>query len=134
MAYAGLDSRGPARTLERYRQWVKKLATREYADELVILAVALQLQIRIICVPYTVATALAPWNIATYDLAQLGQEDQQKTIALGNNDVHFVYLSPFGLGSTSHERVWQNMTWWSGSLRTSSIGVWPGSASQVRLG
>ena len=105
MAYAGLDSRGPARTQERYRQWVQKLATREYADELVILTVALQLQIRIICVPYTAATALASWNIATYDPAQLGHEYQQGTIALGNNDVHFMYLSPSGLGSASHDRV-----------------------------
>ena len=94
LAFASLASRGPARTLERYRQWVQKLATREYADELVILAVALELQIRIICVPYTATTALAPWHIATYDPAQLGQDGHQKTILLGNNDVHFMYLSP----------------------------------------
>ena len=59
-AYACLNSKGPARTRERYRQWVQKLATREYADELVIVVVALELQIPIICIPYTAAKAITP--------------------------------------------------------------------------
>ncbi len=93
VAFAGLHTRGPARTEQLYRQWVQKLATREYADELVVLAVSLELEIRIVCVPYTPASALAPWKITTYQ-PPVFREDQGGRIPLGNNDVHYMYLSP----------------------------------------
>ena len=67
---------------------MQKLATREYADELVVLAVTLELQICIVIVPYTPAAALAPWAPATY-----GVRAQGRIIHLGNNDVHYVFLS-----------------------------------------
>ena len=50
-AFAGLAVNGPARTEQLYRKWVQKLATREYADELVVLAVALALPIHIVVIP-----------------------------------------------------------------------------------
>ena len=91
-AFAGLDIRGPSRTEQLYQRWVQKLATHEYADELVVLAVALELHIRIVVVPYTPAAALVPWAIATYGSPEI-TADQGTTIYFGNNDVHYVYIS-----------------------------------------
>ena len=87
-AFACLDVRGPARTDEMYARWVQKLATREYADELVVLCVALELGIRITIIPYTPPVALAQWAASTY-----GPAGAEHVIHLGNNDVHYVYLS-----------------------------------------
>ena len=77
------------RTEAMYTRWVQKLATKEYADELVAISVALELGIRITVIPYTPPTALAPWATMTY-----GPENANVVIYLGNNDVHYVYLSP----------------------------------------
>ena len=87
-AFAGLSVRGPARTDALYAQWVQKLATKEYADELVVLCVALELSIRITVIPFTPLAALAPWAVAAY-----GPAGADGVIYVGNNDVHYVYLS-----------------------------------------
>ena len=87
-AFAGLNVRGPARTDALYTQWVQKLATKEYADELVVLCVALELSIRITVIPFTPLAALAPWAVTTY-----GPAGADGVIYVGNNDVHYVYLS-----------------------------------------
>ena len=71
-----------------YVRWVQKLATKEYADELVVLCVALELGIRIKIIPYTPPTAIGTWAVATY-----GREDAEHVLHLGNNDAHYVYLS-----------------------------------------
>ena len=63
------------------------MVTNEFADELVVLAVAIELRIRIVCVPFTPATAIRPWVISTYqDVAHAAPED--RNIYVGNNDVH----------------------------------------------
>ena len=71
-----------------YVRWVQRLATREYADELVVLCVALELGIRITIIPYTPPAAIGQWAVATY-----GREDAEHVLHLGNNDAHYVYLS-----------------------------------------
>ena len=63
-AFAGLVTRGPERTEQTYDRWVQKLATREYADELVVLCVALELGIRITIIPYTPPAALGRWSVS----------------------------------------------------------------------
>ena len=92
-AFAILGVGKARRTELLYAQWVEKLATKEYADELVLLAVALELSIRIVIIPYTPASASRPWAIPTYGSTG-GAPDAGRTIYLGNNDVHFVYLKP----------------------------------------
>lgn len=87
-AFAALDCGGPARTEHMYVRWVQRLATREYADELVVLCVALELGIRITIIPYTPPDAIGQWAVATY-----GREDAEHVLHLGNNDAHYVYLS-----------------------------------------
>ena len=71
-----------------YAEWVQKLATKEYADELVVLCVAMELGISITIIPYTPTTALGMWAVASY-----GPEGADHVIHMGNNDVHYVYLS-----------------------------------------
>ena len=92
-AFASLARGGAPRTELLYERWVQKLAKKEYADELVVLAVALELSIRIVIIPYTPASASSPWAIPTYGSRGAAQ-DAGRTIYLGNNDVHYVYLKP----------------------------------------
>ena len=92
-AFAPLPVRGPQRTEQLYGRWVANLAFKEYADELVVVAVALELSIRIVVIPYTPESALHPWAIPTYDSTGVAQ-DASRTIYLGNNDFHYVYLKP----------------------------------------
>ena len=84
-AFAGLAVGGRARTQAMYTRWVQRLATREYADELVVLCVALELAVRITIIPYTLPPALGQWAIAAY-----GPEGADVAMYLGNNDVHYV--------------------------------------------
>ena len=72
-AFASLAVRGPQRTEQLYERWVAKLAFKEYADELVVVAVALELSIRIVVIPYTPESALRPWAIPTYGSTSVAQ-------------------------------------------------------------
>ena len=47
-AFAHIVPNGPARTDTLYQRWVDKLASKEYADELVLVAVAMGLSIRLV--------------------------------------------------------------------------------------
>ena len=77
-----------------YNNWVQKLATREYADELVVLACALHLNIQIVCIPYTPSGAERKWKISRYSPISSQQLPDDRTVFLGNNDVHFMLLEP----------------------------------------
>ena len=65
-AFAGLHVRGPARTEAMCTRWVQKLATREFADELVVMPVALELAVRVAIIPFTPPLARGQWAAATY--------------------------------------------------------------------
>ena len=91
-AFAALGNNGPARTEAMYKQWVEKLEMKEYADELVLLAVALVLPVRLVVIPYTPQSSDRPWVITSYGAPGMGL-DGTRTIYFGNNDVHYVYLS-----------------------------------------
>jgi hypothetical protein len=91
-AFAALDSQGDRRQLHHYKAWVKKLASKEYADELVVLATAQTLQVEIVCVPYTPDAATVPWVISTYRPLG-GQLVVHPQVVLGNNDVHYMWLA-----------------------------------------
>ena len=80
------------RTIDKYKTWVGKLANREYADELVVAAVSLELQIKIVCVPHTPATAGGTWAITKYQPPNTDLADDH-TVVLGNNDVHYMWLA-----------------------------------------
>ena len=91
-AFASLGGGGSrARNLETYRNWVLKLARNEYADELVVVACALELRIRLVCIPYT-PNGLTPWKISSYQPPG-SQLADTKTVFLGNNDVHYMWLA-----------------------------------------
>ena len=88
-AFAAIGKHSEMRQLHHYRQWVGRLADREFADELIILAVTLEFNIRIVCIPYTRPGAPRPWAISTYapPTAPPGN-----VIVLGNNNVHYMLL------------------------------------------
>ena len=91
-AFAALDDQSEDRTLSMYKNWVQKLATQEYADELVVVACALELKIRIVCVPHTPDNVLQKWKISEYQ--PLGVAcGGAPVIHLGNNDVHYMWLA-----------------------------------------
>ena len=92
LAYAGVDENSGVRTLAAYTAWVARLATKEYADELVVMACTLEFQIKIVCVPYTpVGSNL--WAISTYAPSQEHLEWSERTIYMGNNDVHYMWIA-----------------------------------------
>ena len=91
-AVAGLRNNGPARTEAMYKQWVGKLNTKEHADELVLIAVALELPVRLVVIPYTPQSSDQSWVITSYGTSSIGL-DETRTIYFGNNDIHYVYLS-----------------------------------------
>ena len=90
-AFAAIDPQNERRQLQHYKQWVARLAATEFADELIILAVVLELRIRLVCIPFTPPDSLDSWAITTYASASApaGLE-----IVLGNNDVHYMWLTP----------------------------------------
>ena len=89
-AFACLEASGPRRTMATYKAWVERLSQNEYADELVIVSVAMELNIRIVCVPFT-SQELPPWAVSTYPNTDATAENDC-TILLGNNDVHYMWL------------------------------------------
>ena len=89
-AFAALDPGSARRGMQHYKEWVQRLADREFADELVILAVTLELNVRIVCIPYTRPGAARPWSISTYAAPTTPPGNE---IVLGNNDVHFMWIT-----------------------------------------
>ena len=74
-----------------YKAWVERLSQREFADELVIVAVARELNVRLICVPHTPQQAPQPWAISTYYNTEVSTQNDC-IILLANNDVHYMWL------------------------------------------
>ena len=91
-SFAAVGVTGTPRTLRLFKNWVAKLATSEFADELVVLATAIELSVRIVVVPFTPPEQVS-WQISRYP-----PEDRavtsNATIYLGNDDVHYVWLQP----------------------------------------
>ena len=86
-AFAAIDSRSGPRELQHYKQWVARLADKEFADELVLLAVVLELGIRIVAIPYTPNDSACKWCISTYG------SHHDIEVVVGNNDVHFMWIA-----------------------------------------
>ena len=87
--FAAIDTSSERRQMQHYKTWVERLAVKEFADELVILAVTLELNIRIVCIPYTRPGAARPLAISTYAPPNSPRGHE---IVLGNNDVHYMWL------------------------------------------
>ena len=65
-AFGALDHGRGSRGLHRYKAWVRTLATKEYVDELVVLATVREINLEINCVPFTTDSAARPWTISKY--------------------------------------------------------------------
>ena len=65
------------------------MADKEFADELVVLAVVLEFKIRIIAIPFTPSDSADQWRISAY-----GEQFLKDTVevVIGNNDVHFMWV------------------------------------------
>ena len=64
-----------------------RLADKEFADELVLLAVVLELGIRIVAIPYTPSDSACKWCVSTYG------SHHDIEVVVGNNDVHFMWIA-----------------------------------------
>ena len=80
--------------MDLYKKWIQRVRVNEYADELIVAAVAAELGLRIVCVPYTPQDAATAWAISTYCPPAASASNQRCTLYLGNNDVHYMLLSP----------------------------------------
>ena len=95
-AYAALQAGGQAghqSSHQSYRNWLKKVSTDDFADELVLAATAKLIAVQITVVPFTPSTANAPWIITAYP-ANTTSIQPGHALTLGNNDVHYVLLAP----------------------------------------
>jgi hypothetical protein len=88
-AFAAIDPSCESRQVCDYTRWVKRLADREFADELVVLATVLELKVRIVVIPYTPSDSARDWQISTYG-QQLPEDSIQ--LVIGNNDVHYMWI------------------------------------------
>ena len=95
-AFAALSGLAAAQApqMDTYKKWIQRVRVNEYADELIVAAAAAELGVRIVCVPYTPAEAQGRWKISTYCAPIAGAAEQGRSIYLGNNDVHYMLLSP----------------------------------------
>ena len=61
-AFAALIALAPSRAshMDTYKKWIQRVGVNEYADELIVAAVASELGVRIACVPYPPADARSP--------------------------------------------------------------------------
>ena len=92
-AFAALAPNGRPMEVKDYHHWLGRVATQEFADELVVATVASQLRVEIIIVPHTPLDAIRKWSITTYKPPTIDNA-QGRRIILGNNDVHFVLIVP----------------------------------------
>lgn len=91
-AFAALNPNDAPRTMGDYHRWLQDVATRGFADELVVAAVAMFLRIKIVVVPFTPRRSAARWRISEYQPP--GEPvPMSRTIFLGNDDLHYVWLS-----------------------------------------
>ena len=74
-----------------YTAWVGRVASHEYADELVLAATAQMLQLDLVVIPYTPPGAKSQWAIWNSQRSEQSQFSQHR-ILLGNDDVHYVLL------------------------------------------
>ena len=80
--------------MDSYKKWIQRVRVKEYADELIVAAVAAELRLKIVCVPYTPSDARTAWAISTYCSPAASGNNKRCTLYLGNNDVHYMLLSP----------------------------------------
>ena len=81
--------------MDLYKRWVQRVRQKEYADELIVAAAAIELEVRVVCVPFTPATDASKWKISEYCPLSLGAATQDRNIFLSNNDAHYMWLAPF---------------------------------------
>ena len=98
LAFAGLQLAGtnqyPSDSAS-FKKWLSRVATSEFADELVLSATSQLLRICIRTVPHTPEGSMQDWKITEHPCAALRSSeayDESMIITLGNNDVHYVCL------------------------------------------
>ena len=80
--------------MQQYKTWVSRCGEREFADELLVAAAAVELGITIVVIPHTPAEQPL-WKVTTYNARDHVVADESinsRKIYLGNNDVHYVLL------------------------------------------
>ena len=81
--------------MQDYKAWLSRVAVREFADEIILAAVALHLRVWIVVVPFTPPTARQSWALTEYphqNVRNQLQIDASRRIFIGSNDVHYVWL------------------------------------------
>jgi hypothetical protein len=98
-AFACLQGAAPSQTsatLSDFHSWLLKVASTDFADELVVAATAQLLRLCIRIVPHTPPDAQRPWAIVEHPCRESHHRfhiTPHTNIVLGNNDVHYVLLS-----------------------------------------
>ena len=93
-AYAALTP-GSSASIQDYKRWVARVAKHEFADEIILAAVAQHVRVWIVVIPFTPPTVQTEWRIVDHpdeDLRNAFSIAGGQRLVLGNNDVHYVWL------------------------------------------
>ena len=127
--------------------WLRRAAEVEYADELIVAALSTFLGVKITIVPYT-RPGQQPWVVSSYE------DSDSYEMALGNNDVHYVWLAKnmWVVLKTEWLHVcrqdWKRMLYivfampegescsdsWQGSARADTAATWWCISACIKLG
>ena len=91
-AFAALKARSGSVVIDDYKKWLTDVATSDFADELILTALAIHLRIWIVAIP-----ANAHWIISEYphqDFRHNHHITSSRRVILGNNDIHYVMVAP----------------------------------------
>ena len=84
---ADVLSRSASQLMDAYKGWVRRVADVEFADELIVAAVAAELRIKITAIPYTPPDSACDWKVTQYGIEHRGH------IYLSNDDLHYMWLA-----------------------------------------
>jgi hypothetical protein len=91
-AFGALGPSDAARTMADYRRWLQDVATKGFADELVVASTAIFWRIKIVVVSFTRRRNVPLWRISEYQPP--GEPlPMSRIVFLGNGDLHYVWLS-----------------------------------------
>ena len=93
-AYAALTPSSSA-SISDYKRWVARVGEHEFADEIVLAAVAQHVRVWVVVIPFTPPTAPTQWQIVDHPGEAFRDEfgiAEPRRMVLGNKDVHYVWL------------------------------------------
>ena len=78
-----------------YKRWIARVGEHEFADEIILAAVAQHVRVWVVVIPFTPPSAPTQWQIVDHPGEHFRNEvgiAEPRRLVLGNNDIHYVWL------------------------------------------